>query len=176
MKKLFAMALLGCALVGGSAAWSAPSPDATERYLAELQGSVQGANLEMLKKAPATVSFEDRTFKLNAVIRANLMPPVAPGRDAGVSIEVSEVKRQHLPAGSSLDFLWLVSGKDVWFRDLRQVPERPMTCRWYTFEKDVQDAPLTFAQGENVQAVVGIRTATGKVLVLRAKLNQQVCY
>lgn len=175
MKKLISMVLLGCALMCGGAAWSAPAPDATENYLAELQGSVQGINIKKLEKAQETVSFDGRTLRLSATIFADLKAPTKYDRPGKVVLVVSETKKQSVPEGSSLDFLWLVGSKDVWFRDLRQVSERPGTQRWYTFEKSIEDAPLTFGQGKGTKwytAIVGIRTASGEMLFLRANLLQ----
>ncbi|HQG29847.1 MAG TPA: hypothetical protein PLY73_14945, partial [Candidatus Ozemobacteraceae bacterium] len=145
------------------------------RYLTELQGSVQGIDLKMVKKAPATVSFDERTLRLSATIWADLKTPYDFDRPAKVDLVVSETTKQSLPEGASLDYLWLVGSKDVWFRDLRQVSERPDTKRWYTIEKSIEDAPLTFGQAKGTkwtQAIVGIRTASGKLLFIRANLLQ----
>ena len=173
MKKLISMICLICALMGGSVAWSAP--DTTERYLAELQGSVERINLKMVKKASTTVSFDERTFRLSATIWADLKSPFDFNRPAKVNLVVSETNKKSLPEGSSLDYLWLVGSKNVWFRDLRQVSERTETQRWYTFEKSIEDAPLSFGQAKGAQwtqAIVGIRTSSGKLLFIRANLLQ----
>ncbi len=175
MKKFVIIILAGCTLLAGSVAWAAPDAQGTGNYLADLQGSVQGITLDSLKKAPATLSVEACTFRLTALISANLMPPVPAWRTGEVALTVSEVNRKPLPEGARLDFLWLVQGDRVWFRDLRQVPERPWTERWYTFEKSVNDAPASFAHGQTM-AVVGIRTGSGQVLLLRGSLEKRVVY
>lgn len=172
LKNLVTAILIGCFACTFGSAWAAPTPQATDEYLKDLQGSLGTITHAQLKSAPAKITIGDCCFTLKAGLSANLMPTIGPNhRGLRISLMVSETGRKHLPQGAKLSHLWLVRKPGMcepptWYRDLRTVPEQPMTCRWYTFEKNVDDGPLGFARSDTLKVVVGITTADGQVLLL----------
>jgi hypothetical protein len=160
--------ILVLALMICGAAWAMPALE--EIHASEYRHSAQAVTLEMLQQAPGVLAMDSLFICFTAGFRDDLKPPT-PSASLGVmAIEMFESRQRPLPAGVSLDYLWLVNGTTVWFADLRFLPQNLKGQKPHMIQKLANDAPRVFAQQVGSRIVLGVRNSAGHLHLVGSRM------
>jgi hypothetical protein len=111
--------------------------------------------IDELRSAPLAVTIDGTSLELQAFVWRDFMPIVPPG---GAVLQVA-VRLPSTATSVSVDHLWVLFGEELW----DATPERSAGTTDWTARGGPQWAP-----GARVDVVVRLRTADGRVRLLRA--------
>jgi len=130
------------------------------------QNGIPDLSLADLAAAPARLEHAGQSYRLETYLWRDFMPMSPPGgKGLTATVRLVEVDSQPIAEGTSLDFLWVIHGEEVWatpFSDEAR-PSGPADRQ----EAVARDGPLWEPNSE-VDVVVGWRDPAGELHLLRA--------
>lgn len=124
--------------------------------------------LQTLLDAPLVVEIDGRQYTLETYLWRDFMPPTEPnGSPLAAVVYVTAVDGQPFPAEVGADRLWVVNGEEVWETAFSGEQRPRDQAHLYQLEKFTAGGPK-WDVGIQVEVVVRVKSATGRIQLLRA--------